>query len=371
MNTVQWTARLTGSQNAAPNGRRGGARSGDWSEHEIDLLRRFYAASGSGPVDLKRAAKLIGRDKPNVCRKARELGLTNQSRPKTKQLALVARPLEGEELRARMSDNAKRRIQQHGHPRGMLGKRHTAEVKAAIADHSRAMWADPGSKLNSEEMKQFRSDSCVAMISAGKMRGGGYSRGAVGRRADLDGRFFRSSWEANYARYLNWLKANGQIVDWEYEPKTFVFEVIKRGTRAYTPDFRVTFGSHYEWHEVKGWMDAKSATRLARMAKYYPEERVVVVGPEWFKAAARNIAPLIENWERKGARNQLLPALETGPAPPRGLTCPLCGEGFVATGSTHRFCSTRCRGAAKRARSKAELVDEAGQCERWKEAVGE
>ena len=28
--------------------------------------------------------------------------------------------------------------------------------------------------------------------------------------------YFKSAWEANYARYLQWLKENGRIIDWEY-----------------------------------------------------------------------------------------------------------------------------------------------------------
>src|SRR3972149_9721027 len=39
-----------------------------------------------------------------------------------------------------------------------------------------------------------------------------------GRRADL-GMFFRSAWEANVARYLNFLKTHGSVKGWEYEPK--------------------------------------------------------------------------------------------------------------------------------------------------------
>jgi hypothetical protein len=36
-------------------------------------------------------------------------------------------------------------------------------------------------------------------------------------------------------------------------------------------------GSH-EWHEVKGWMDTKSKTRQKRFSKYFPDEKVRIVG---------------------------------------------------------------------------------------------
>lgn len=323
-----------------------------WTEHEIDLLRRFYAASGSGPVGLKRAAKLIGRCHTNVCRKARQLGLTNRRRAKNKQLALAPRPMTKEELARAISIATKKRWAENGHPRGMLGKKHKPETLATIAEKSRAMWSDPGSKINSVESQQRRSDFMVSMIKTGKMRSG-YTRGAGGRRADLGERYFRSSWEANYARYLNWLLIHGKILRWEYEPKTFVFEAIRRGTRAYTPDFLVVFpDSRSEWHEVKGWMDQQSKTRLARMARYFPEEVVVVIGAAWFKWARRSVAHLIPNWEMGGSRSQIMPAIVKGPKPPRSITC-ACGVAFEAVSPTHRFCSAKCRRVERKTRELA------------------
>jgi Protein of unknown function (DUF1064) len=98
--------------------------------------------------------------------------------------------------------------------------------------------------------------------------------------------FFRSKWEFMYAQYLQFLKDNKQIREWEHEPQTFWFENIKRGVRSYMPDFKVieNDGSHY-WVEVKGYMDAKSNTKLKRFAKYYPQEKMLLVGKEWFKEA--------------------------------------------------------------------------------------
>lgn len=160
------------------------------------------------------------------------------------------------------------------------------------------MWRDQNSGINSESARQQRSDNLLKRIAAGEMRQG-YSRTRGGKRDDLEGMYFRSAWEANYARYLNFLLAKGDIAGWEFECKTFIFEKIKRGTRAYTPDFRVLFhDGRHEWHEVKGWMDAKSKTRLDRMARYFPEERIIVIDGKWFKAANRTLPAIIKGWER-------------------------------------------------------------------------
>ncbi len=59
----------------------------------------------------------------------------------------------------------------------------------------------------------------------------------AGRAPDLGDTYFRSRWERNWARYLNFLVQHGEITGWEYEPKTFWFHKIKRGTRSYKPDF--------------------------------------------------------------------------------------------------------------------------------------
>lgn len=117
-----------------------------------------------------------------------------------------------------------------------------------------------------------------------------------GRRADL-GIYVRSRWEANYARYLNWLKSRGEIRDWSYEPDTFEFPV-KRGTRFYTPDFKVTLNSgEIEYHEVKGYMDQKSRTALNRMARYYPHIKVIVVDRDAYLEIRRKLGRVIPNWE--------------------------------------------------------------------------
>lgn len=125
-----------------------------------------------------------------------------------------------------------------------------------------------------------------------------YSTCRGGKRSDLEDRYFRSSWEANWARYLNWLKSVGEIEAWEYEPDTFEFTAIKRGARFYTPDFKVTNrGGSIEYHEIKGWMDQRSATKLARMAKYYPDVKIVVIEQRLYAEVRRKVSGLLPQWE--------------------------------------------------------------------------
>jgi len=110
--------------------------------------------------------------------------------------------------------------------------------------------------------------------------------------------YFRSKWEYNYCLYLQWCKEQGHINDWEHEPFTFWFLEIKRGVRSYLPDFKIwpTTGETY-WVEVKGWMDPKSKTKLKRMAKYYPHEKVELVSADWFAKNNFLLRNLIKEWE--------------------------------------------------------------------------
>lgn len=96
--------------------------------------------------------------------------------------------------------------------------------------------------------------------------------------------FFRSSWEYYYCIFLEKLKQEKKIIGYKHEPKVFWFEQIKRGVRSYLPDFCVIHldGSE-EWAEVKGYYDAKSKTKMKRMAKYYPNVKIRLVGSDWFK----------------------------------------------------------------------------------------
>jgi len=154
-----------------------------------------------------------------------------------------------------------------------------------------------------EKISQATKNNLVAMANActvGKSNVGKpsslHQKYRSGTRFDL-GIFVRSGWEANYARYLNWLKKNGQIKNWAYEAETFMFEAIKRGIRSYTPDFKLTENDgSIVFHEVKGYMSPDSKTKLKRMAKYYPDVRIVIINSTWFKAN-KSLKGIIGNWE--------------------------------------------------------------------------
>lgn len=145
---------------------------------------------------------------------------------------------------------------------------------------------------------RFCSRECYFQWRAANQPEAPSKRFYSGRRADLGGRYFRSKWEANWARYLNWLLDQGQIVSWEYESQTFEFTAITRGNRFYLPDFRVVNGDgSVEFHEVKGHMTPASKTKLDRMRRYYPDVVVKVIGRDAYTSIAREIGRRLPGWE--------------------------------------------------------------------------
>ena len=163
---------------------------------------------------------------------------------------------------------------------------------------------------------KFCSITCVGRSKVGpRSPGQMYSSARGGKREDLSNQYFRSAWEANWARYLTWLKSIGEIRAWEFEVVTFEFAKIKRGTRFYTPDFKVTNkDGSVEYHEVKGYMDQRSATKLKRMAKYYPLTRIVLIDKAAYSSVAKKVSGLIAGWEKGTLRSSLPPRAEARPA---------------------------------------------------------
>lgn len=107
----------------------------------------------------------------------------------------------------------------------------------------------------------------------------------------------RSKWERNYAFYLVWLEKRGDILSWQYEADVFWFEKIRQGVRSYKPDFKVTTpDGKIEYHEVKGWMDAKSKTKLKRMTKYHPKVKLLLIDKESYNTI-KKWSGLIPGWE--------------------------------------------------------------------------
>jgi len=179
----------------------------------------------------------------------------------------------------------KKIFKENGHPRGMLGKNHSKKSREQMSRSRK------GKKRNlSKKQRQAISDRSSKMMALRlKNKGTIYSRSNNGwYRINRKKYYFRSGWEVVYACYLEWLRSKKEIKRWEYEPDIFWFEKIRRGVRSYCPDFKIfNNNKSIEYHEVKGYMDSKSITKIKRMAKYYPETKLIVIAKDEYYAVKK------------------------------------------------------------------------------------
>jgi hypothetical protein len=271
-----------------------------WTPKEEMAVREWYQSRPLGKVDLDELCKSISRNRQVICRKAKDLGLTvmhrKWSKGRPKKYATDA------ERSSAMSERVKKHQKEHGHPRGALGMKHSNETKDVLSAKSKAF----ASSLSKGQRREIVIKSMKTRVANGTLvQASPHGSWKAGWRV-VGGRrvYFRSRWEANYARYLEWLKSNGEIKEWEHEPETFWFSKIKRGCVSYLPDFRVTTKSGaIEYHEVKGWMDSRSKTKIRRMKKYHPTVKLIVIASAYYGSIAKKLSRVVPEWEfdpRKG-----------------------------------------------------------------------
>ncbi len=201
-----------------------------------------------------------------------------------------------------------------GHKAGMKGKHHTVETKEKISKAKVGRLLTEAHKKNISEgnkgrkgywkgkrhskeyktkMSQTQKIRCKSIevrekmseVMKGTMPTNLQNEGCAWSNIkrgwyDINGKkmFFRSKWEVNYALYLDFLIEQKQIKKWTYEKDVFIFEKIRLGTRSYRPDFKIYNNDlTIEYHEVKGFMTPKSKTKIKRMAKYYPDIKLLII----------------------------------------------------------------------------------------------
>ncbi len=285
-----------------------GKRLKEWTNEEISILKDAYQSDLVKAIDLNSIAKKLGRNRMAVALKANDLGLCQRSgrtkypdyahlEPKKRHAARTKKTSSKEELSKLQSENAKRSIAQNGHPRGMLGKTHSEENKQAQGQRASALWTSMTDKQKSELIGKGLKTKLKKYGTLAPERNG--TTWKSGWR-EIGGfkKYYRSRWEANYARFLEWSRQQGHIKEWLHEPDTFWFHNILRGTRSYLPDFKVTSNDGtIAYHEVKGWMDPASKTKLKRMKKYYPEVRIELIDSKRYNTLKKQVSRIIKDWE--------------------------------------------------------------------------
>lgn len=102
---------------------------------------------------------------------------------------------------------------------------------------------------------------------------------------------FRSKGEYNLALYLEFLKEQGEVIRWVHELREeigelnqpplccdFFFEGVRRNPISFLIDFAVEYpGGNIMFWEYKGWLQGKDVSKFKRMAKFYPDEKIILV----------------------------------------------------------------------------------------------
>jgi hypothetical protein len=262
----------------------------NFTSEEIEYIKENYKS-----YNLREIAKKIGREDNyhNVCRKARELGLERTGKKKEKVKVRKPKYQNEEERRKAQSAFAKEWHRNNEHPRGMLGKTHTLEYRKELSKRVKQDWGNRTPEeieeiVTKRNKTRIRNKTLTPIVN----KTSPYSRAKGGKRKDLNNMYFRSSWEANIARLLNYMG-----IEWDYEPKQFIFKGVYKQPISYTPDFYLV--NKDKWVEVKGWMDKKSKLKLERFEQYYPHEydKLILIDEEKYKKLEEEYSNIIKGWE--------------------------------------------------------------------------
>lgn len=247
-----------------------------WTKQQIASLSDYFRSTPSDSFDLASLSVTLGRTYAAVALKASRTGLANISRGKSTQACLSMSRERKARFRAHPERHTKPDWKKYLHPRGMLGKHHGSSARRAISAANRG---------RQRTVEQIRKQITTTLQRYGRLAP--LTRRGTWRAewVTIGGkRFFsRSSWEAIYATHLQDLKERSIIADWHYEPDRFWVNQQWN----YVPDFRIDgLSGEREYHEVKGWMDARSKRKIKAFRKEYPSNRLIVRRARWFRGIA-------------------------------------------------------------------------------------
>jgi len=159
------------------------------------------------------------------------------------------------------------------------GKKPSESTRQKLSD------SHTGKKLSKEHRKKL-SKALEEGYRTGKREVPKHGSGKAGVRGDL-GQFFRSNYEANIARILNYHQ-----IRWLYEPKRFDLGKYKYRPDFYLPDKDL-------WIEVKGWIRPETEEKVAyQIREFNKDHKLLVIDEKKYSQLEQKYKPLISEWDQ-------------------------------------------------------------------------
>lgn len=252
-----------------------------WSNEEEEILKKEY----ENRTDIRLIAKKLNKTSSAVKAKAHDMNITDKSKYYTDEqinFIIKNKDLLTYKDMGKILGKTEANLCKKMKELGITKKRIKSKYWETITPEQK----------EERKLKQRKTKIKNGTLNPMPFQKNPYSRAKGGKREDLGNIYFRSTWEANIARYYNYIG-----IKWEYEPKTFVFENVTRGSVSYTPDFYLP--EEDKWIEVKGWLDSKSKTKLKRFARQYPDEykKLELIQQKEYNKIKKETSSFIKNWE--------------------------------------------------------------------------
>jgi transposase-like protein/AraC-like DNA-binding protein len=138
--------------------------------------------------------------------------------------------------------------------------------------------------FNDETLKKLSDSISLSIIEGRKSQ---EFRGNGGHRADLNNQYFRSNWEANFARILEY-----NNIKYEYEKHRFFLESMQR---YYVPDFYLPDTD--TWIEIKGYWIEDAKDKFEFFKKENPDKNIKLIDKKPYKELEEKYKKILANWE--------------------------------------------------------------------------
>ena len=234
---------------------------------------------------LKELALIFNRTVPFLNRQAKRLGLTNKDRSDL---------VWSDDRRKAIGNTMRKRIAECGHPKGMLGKKHSAETLEALSRIHKKRAEDGLLFAQTDEGKEFYRQKAREYQRTGKLNSGHsrYVKGCV----EIGGKQIcvKSSWEYNVALLCEYLRSENRIKSWDYETETF--DLTNSVVGFYKPDFKITLNNgEFFFIEVKGWFSDKSKVKMQDFRIQYPKVKLFIIDSNRYALLNKKYSHL-NNW---------------------------------------------------------------------------